>query len=180
MFYSTKIFEDVFLNKANSAIYVHGTKLCSNIEDYTLLKDYAILLNKNLQNNRNLEQKVSLNFCVDIQHRIKQYSYMSSGTYSRDYNTSNSVNVSIEISIVQKRSIKSLCIIVNAIAYHMSKIDIDAFLHQLQKFDGERKGNHSFIYKFGINGPNDEFLVSIGELYIKESTTDSLGAIHVS
>lgn len=156
MYYKTPIFDNVVINTRTQSVYIQGEKVCESEADYTLFKDYLINMNKNLQYKKNLEQKALLTTNASV--------YYNAGAYGRSVMLN--LDVQIELSIKTENSIQSLCIRINDTKYYVSKIDLDTFILQLQKLDGDKKGKHSFKkipeYFEGL----DDFLVSIGQMVI--------------
>lgn len=174
MYYKAPIFKNVYINKNDMSIYLNGTKVCQGQNDYVLFIDYLSYMNKNLQNNRNVEERSSFYFSVTLA-KLEEY-----GNYSDcPFEKSIKVDINISLSIVQKKSKKSLCIILNNFKYYISKIDLDVFIFQLQKFNGERKGRHSFIGQ-GLMDSDEDFLISIGALIPCSASivSDKLGDKH--
>jgi hypothetical protein len=155
------VIENFFIHKSENAIYLGGFKLCSEQEDFSLFIESLNVFNEYLKHNKNLEQEISFSCCVHFQVKVSEFSY----SYETD-----SMNVKINIKIVQKDSKKSLSIQLNGKSIFIDKINLNIFINQFYKSESQKFYKSPFITMQKLYGISEDVLLSIGELRIATDT----------
>lgn len=160
-YYKAPIVEDMYATKNDKKIndiYIAGIKVCSSTSDALIIIDYVTSLNKYFQYNKNLEQKVTLNFCVDVQRQTDRYiNFVQENKW-------DTCNVEIKLSFAQKESVKSFCLDINNLKVYLTKVELDVLVSQFKKFIGEKTGESSFKYCSPDECYDNSFFIKIGEL----------------
>lgn len=94
MIHSVPMIKNMHISQGSKNIYLSGSKICSNAEDYRLLIAYIRQFNLYLRHGKDLDQTVTLEFDVRFQQGFNEYEAVE-----------DEQKVSINMSVTQKMEI---------------------------------------------------------------------------